>query len=481
MAIRARLTAPRETREEWPWHSVESLSLPASTVFGGERRMEAENFLSPGFSIRHAFRQKTDGWLPFSSAASVTQPSRLKGISVSPEHGTGYLSATQVYDLRPVPRRFLSNARTSELDSRFLDDEVILVTRSGSVGRATVSGRSLNGFMISDDLLRIVPRSPDDWGWLYGYLRSPTARAMMTSAQYGHVIKHLEVSHLDSLPYVVPSVSTKSEFNALLRDALNSRNRAHDLVLQAEDKYKTEIGPLPDLTDGTNGFEASTRNIFGAGRRFEGNYHNPVARAAEQAVTQNGYRIEKLKDLVERVFIPGRFKHVYGPEGRPYLDSAQILEISPDIEKRVLSLDAERRAGYLVESGTLLLPCSGQLHGIIGSVVLAGEWHENKVLTNHILRIVPKEIPTIRIGYLQAVLSHPQLGRPRVLRGAYGSSVPELSVPDIENMTVPRLPPKVEDAIADNMEEAAGLMAHANSVEDEIADKAEKIVRSFLG
>lgn len=442
--------------------------------------MEAENFLSLGFSIRHAFRQKANGWASFSSAASVTQPSRLKGITVSREHGTGYLSATQIYDLRPVPRRFLSNERTSDLDSRFLEDEVILVTRSGSVGRATVSGRSLNGFMISDDLLRVAPKSPDDWGWLYGYLRSPTARAMMTSAQYGHVIKHLEVSHLEALPYVMASESVKAEFNALLRDALNSRNRAHDLVLRAEEQYGTKIGPLPDLSDGSNGFETSTRDIFGAGRRFEGNYHNPVARAAEHAITQNGHRIEKLRDIVDRVFIPGRFKHVYGPEGRPYLDSAQILEISPDIEKRVLSLDAERRAGYLVNAGTLLLPCSGQLHGIIGSVVLAGDWHENKVLTNHILRVVPKKASTIRIGYLQAVLSHPQLGRPRVLRGAYGSSVPELSVLDIENMTVPRLAKKAEEAIADNMEEAATLMAHANSVEDDIAERAEGIVRRFL-
>lgn len=480
MAIRARLTAPRETREEWPWHKVKSTSLPAATIFGGERRMEAENFLAPGFAIRHAFTQKNTGWQRFSEAANVSQPSRLKGISVAPEFGTGYLSATQIYDVRPVPRRFLSLDRTSDLETRFLEDGVILVTRSGSVGRATVSGRSLNGFMISDDLLRIAPKSENDWGWLYAYLRSPTARALMTSAQYGHIIKHLEVSHLSALPLVLVSDREKDDFNGLLEDVLNSRNRAHDLVLRAEGRYQTEIGVVPDLKDGSEGFTTSANAIFGKGRRFEGYYHNPVARSAEGAIAESGHRLESLSDLVDRVFIPGRFKHVYGPDGRPYLDSAQILEVSPDIDKRVLSLDAERRAGYLVEAGTLLLPCSGQLHGIIGSVVLAGEWHEGKVLTNHILRIVPKDQPKIRIGYLQAVLSHPRLGRPRVLRGAFGSSVPELSVLDIQNMTVPRLSATAEDAIADDMEEAATLMAHANSVEDDISERAEKIVQKFL-
>ena len=130
-----------------------------------------------------------------------------------------------------------------------------------------------------------------------------------------------------------------------------------------------------------------------------------------------GDRHEVLGDLVERVFVPGRFKHVYGPEGVPYLDSAQIVEMAPDIDKRVLSLKGEKQAGYIVDRKTLLIPCSGQLHGIIGSVVLATEWHESMVLTNHIMGIVPKAKPTVRIGYLQAVLGHPQLGRPRVLKG----------------------------------------------------------------
>jgi type I restriction enzyme, S subunit len=216
------------------------------------------------------------------------------------------------------------------------------------------------------------------------------------------------------------------------------------------------------------------------GRRLEGNYHNPIARAAEMAVSSNGRTTERLGNLVDRIFIPGRFKHIYGPEGLAYLDSAQILEVAPDVEKYVLSLNDEKRAGYLVDRGTLLLPCSGQLHGVIGNVVLAGQWHEHKVLTNHILRIVPKSRPTIRIGYLQAVLSHPRLGRTRVLRGTFGSSVPELSVWDIENMTVPRLNVAQEEEIADAMEEAAILSARANTLEDQVSEEAELIVRAFL-
>lgn len=198
------------------------------------------------------------------------------------------------------------------------------------------------------------------------------------------------------------------------------------------------------------------------------------------AIRAGGRQIDYVNDLVKEVFVPGRFKHVYGDEGVPYLDSAQILEVAPDIDKRVLSLQGEKQAGYLINKGTLLVPCSGQLHGIIGSVVLATDWHEGKVLTNHILRIVPKAKPDIRIGYLQMVLGHPRLGRPRVLKGAFGSSVPELSPSDISAISVPRLSSENEDKIADAMEEAAACRARADEIEEQISEDAESYLNSFL-
>ncbi len=478
MAVRARLSAPRQIREEWPFHTVKSASLPATIVFGGDRRMEAENFLASGYATQQAITSRAAGWSRMVDVATTWQPHRLKGIQVSPDFGTPFLAATQVFDLRPVARKWLSLDRTDDHVQRFVAEGTILLTCSGSVGRATLADASIQGMLVSHDLLRIEAKDPQDWGWLYAYLRAPTVRAMMTSARYGHMIKHLEVSHLDALPLIETTTAKKAAFNKLATDIVRSRNRAHQLVTSAEVLYEAAVGSAIHLEGTSTGFTTSASRLFGHGRRLEGGYHNLTAQAAEVAVANHKH--DRLRDLVERVFIPGRFKHVYGPEGLPYLDSAQVLEVAPDIEKYVLSLNDERRAGYLVDAGTLLVPCSGQLHGVIGNVVLAGTWHEAKVLTNHVLRIVPRANPKVRIGYLQAVLSHPRLGRPRVLRGAYGSSVPELSVWDIENMTIPRLDFKTENDIADCMEEASVLSALANTLEDQVADDAEGIVREYM-
>lgn len=50
----------------------------------GDRRMEAENYLSYGYGVRLAIESRAKGWVRLSNLAHVWQPSRLKGIQVGP-------------------------------------------------------------------------------------------------------------------------------------------------------------------------------------------------------------------------------------------------------------------------------------------------------------------------------------------------------------------------------------------------------------
>jgi hypothetical protein len=459
---------------------VKSASLKASLVFGGARRLEAENFLASGYGTRVALETKCAGWSRLFEFARVWQPPRLKGTVVAPEYGKPYLSATQVFDVRPASRRFLSVERIADPRALEVREGQILITRSGTVGRSILAHCVHQNHVISDDLLRVDAKDQSWWGWIYAYLRAPTVRSMMKAAQYGHIIKHLETHHLEALPIVRLRRELRASFELSAKAITAARNRAQRLEVEAEAEYQRSVSAPADQDGGADVFSVRASAMFGRGRRLEGNYYNLKARAAEETIRKGAKRLETVADLAGRVFVPGRFKHVYGDEGVPYLDSAQILEAAPDIDKRVLSLRGEKQAGYLVDSGVLLIPCSGQLHGIIGSVVLATQWHESKVLTNHILRVVPKRKAAIRIGYLQMVLGHPLLGRPRVLKGAFGSSVPELGPDDISSLSVPRLDVQDEEFIADAMEEAAELRAHANEIEEKIANEAEEFVNRFL-
>lgn len=478
MAIRARLSAPREETTAWPWHHAKWTAIGASVLWSGDRRMEAENYLSGGYGIRLAMDARKIGRGQLGDLVRVWQPSRLKGIIVSKEYGTPFLAATQVFDLRPVSRKFLSLDRTDNVTDRLVSPGQIMVTCSGSVGRATIAHRPHQDTLISHDLLRVSPKEEKYWGWVYAYLRSAQGRAMMMAAQYGHIIKHLEVGHLSSLPVPMLRDELLMDFTDKVNRILALRIEAFEKSRDAEDQLAQCFPSLGDMALPRDGFSTKASRMFGARRRLEASRFVPGVDVIDQAFAKDAKSIDLLSHVTSKVFVPGRFKHVYGDGGMPYLDSADILEVNPDITKFVLSLSADEQREYHVEAGWLLIPCSGQVYGNIGHTVLATDWHVGKVLTNHIMRIAPNE--RIKSGYLQCVLGHPELGRPRIVRFAFGSSVPEIASHDVQTLTVPRLGKKTEDRLADLMDQSAVARDTADELEQEVAAEAEGLIDQFL-
>lgn len=479
MVARPRLIPPNPVRTDWHWHEPNWGSLPASTFMLADRRMEAENYLSSGYGIRLAFHSRRIGWVDLHKRAQVWQPARLKGIQVSNGEGAPFLAATQVFDLRPVPRKWIAPERTPNFESRFVSQKTILLTCSGTVGRATLAHSAHEGMIVSHDLLRVEPIHDDWWGWIYAYLRAPRVRKMMTSAQYGHMIKHLEPEHLNELPILQIREDLRARFTEQALQIVELRNRAHTLVARAERTYASAFSsPSVDEAHDAS-FSIRASEMFATRRRLDAARYNPNALAIVQALKRGARSINTLAHLC-RVTVPGRFKHIYGEEGVPYLDSADILEVAPDVTKFVLSLNEEERKEYLVEPNWLLIPCSGQVYGNIGQVVLSTDWHVGKVLSNHVLRVIPKPNADIRMGYLQCVLGHPTLGRPQIVCYAFGSSVPELAAEDTASALVPRLSAKIETAIADAMEDAARCRAEADTIENLVAGQADAVVSAFL-
>lgn len=443
----------------------------------GDRRMEAENYLGSGFGIRLAIESQSAGWVRFDVLGRVYQPGRLKGILVSPAFGAPYLGATQVFDLRPAARRWLALERTAAASDLQVKSGTILVTRSGSVGRATMGTPTMERYIVSDDLLRVHPHDDEWWGWLYAYLRAAQTREMMKAAHYGHIIKHLEVGHLNSLPVPKVRKAVRESFRQHVQKILDDRARSVELTAQAERLYEEA---LPSANKGPDvlGFAVSARRMFDSRRRLDAARFAPSVDQVIQAFRKDARELVPVSAVTKKVFVPGRFKHVYGQGGTPYLDSADILEVNPDIKKFVLSLSPEEQEDYRVEPGWLLIPCSGQVYGNIGHSVLATQWHVGKVLTNHIMRICPAD--NIRPGYLLCSLGHPRLGRPQLVRLAFGSSVPEIAPEDVASAMVPRLSTKTEDRIADLMEEAAQARDEADELEEQIAREAEHLIDRFL-
>ncbi|UHQ19594.1 hypothetical protein LVB87_15615 [Lysobacter sp. KIS68-7] len=439
--------------------------------------MEAENYLSGGYGLRLQFQNHSQG-SRIGHIASVWQPHRLKGIQLDKEFGTPFLAATQVFDLRPSPRKFLSLDRTEDSSERFIENGTIVVTCSGSVGRATLIYAAHKGVLISHDLLRISPKKQKHWGWLYAFLRTKSAHEMMMSEKYGHMIKHLEPGHIEGVPVPILRDDLLRVFNDDVRRVLEHRNQAWSLQKEAEDAFAAAVGGVPSKGSET-GFTVRASELLKTRRRLEASFHSPMATDLIEQFKRRGLQIELLADVSDGVWWLTRFKRIFGDEGDRYLSADELFSINPGVTKRVLVEQADNPDSYRVKAGWIVMACSGQTYGLNGSVSLMTKKHEDAFFSHDLIRIIPKE-GHIRPGYLFTVLGHPELGRPLVIRNAYGTSIPHLDPDDVARTPVVRLKREIEQEIAAKMERAIELRVSADALEDDLANRAELLIHEFL-
>ena len=457
--------------------SPEHVILPVSAIADGDRRLEAEVYLSNGFVVRHHIRHSKLRVSPLGALAKVWQPSRLKAIRVRPEHGVPFIAATQAFDVWPTPRKWLAPSKTPGLEDYYVKPNWILVTRSGTVGNPLITYSAHIGRVISDDLLRVEMDEPELRSYVYAFLRTWFGRAMMRGTHYGNVIKHLEVAHLEQVPVLILD-RLLDDTHEQVASVFAARDEAYRLDMLSRTRFEEAMQDRPDLAS-EEGYAVPASKIFGGRRRLEGYAHSPDSRFVSQVYERNAQSVVAL-GTIAGVYLPGRFKRIYGESGTTYLDSEPIFKINPALTKFLTPATGIDFDSYLVRRGWLLMACSGQTYGLNGQAIIANEWHEGKVITQHIIRIVPCS-GEVRPGYLQTVLSHPALGQPLVVSRAYGTSVPELSPEDIKQLPIPRLGLEVEDEIADAAELANELRRRADERENDLVSRLEGELGKALG
>ena len=464
-----------ETAESFHGEDPEWDVVPSRLLLRGQRRIDGEAYLSRGFRFRQRIVDGLEA-KPLSEMARVWQPPRLKGVRVSPEYGLPFLGATQVFDIWPVPRKWLTPKHTPHLDERYLKAGWILVTCSGNVGDTLIAYEPVENAIVSHDLLRVVPYNRAYTGFLYTYLRTRYGRAIMRSSHYGNVIKHLEVEHLETVPVPAIDDALVDELYEHIQETFQMRADAYRFDLQARASYEAAVG-IDEAKPSEEGFPVPADILFRGRRRFDAYAYNPNALAVLKTLERSGRTLRRVGDVAS-FLQPPRFKRVYGKGGIPYLSSEETFRINPEITKFLTLATDTDVAALQVEKAWLLMACSGQIYGINGSVCIATEWHEGKIFTHDMIRIIPKDV---RAGYLQVALSHPELGRPLVLRNAYGTSIPHLESPDIADIPIPRLAEQAENDIADAAEKASALRMKADKEESGAIAKLEREIEHEIG
>ena len=192
-------------------------------------------------------------------------------------------------------------------------------------------------------------------------------------------------------------------------------------------------------------------------------FHKPRGERPAATATPGSQRHEwttvKVRDVVSRLFYPGRFRRDYVPyedDAVPFLGGANITELVPTTDKWLRHNDPKLVA-LTVKEGWILVTRSGST-GIVSSVPKA--W-DGFAMSEHVIRIVPDPkklnpyflMAALRTRYVQEILK----------RGVFGSVIDEITPEFIGEIEIP-IPPKAELARLSKAFESAEL-SRQNAIE----------------
>jgi type I restriction enzyme S subunit len=396
--------------------------------------------------------------------------------------GHPYLTPTEVFCFRPQPRKFVAVQKLRQSEKWFVKAGWILVAQSGTPGRVTLASRRIEPFVISQNLLRIIPSLPA--GYLYAYLSSWIGQALMVKEQYGMTVTHLEPQHLARLPVPLLPDDEQQTIHEQIMQAYRLRDEANDLLDKADELLHAELG-LPRFD------ESQVPYLFGSSKpkafivratelegRLDASFHIPIAKAVIEQLRKGKYPLVRLGDVAIRIFIPPRFKRIYvSPEyGVPFLQGSHVPMIKP-YDLKYLSRRANERhiEECLIREGWVLVTRSGT----VGRLTLVPKALDGWAASEHCLRIVPNP-KRVHAGYLAAFLMTPY-GQHQLTSKIYGGVVDELTEEDTAAIWLPDAPLEVQRRIGTLVVQAFERKEEANAIEDRAIARLENILARGKG
>ena len=236
-------------------------SIRLSTVLGGDVRLEASTYLRDGYGFVSLANQ-CDNHKRLGDLADIWQPNRLTGYTVPEGKGLPFLTAGQVFEDFPRVRKWLAAPFVPQADSRYVKQNWLLLSCSGVVGNVTAVYPHHVNKVITHDLLRVEPKDQAEYGWLYTYMKTDFFKQIARAAQYGHMIKHIEVAHANEFPVIMPDAATRKAIGGKAAEAVRLRGEAWRLRDEAFKLLEKEVGIACEAKSPTGTCVASLSKVI---------------------------------------------------------------------------------------------------------------------------------------------------------------------------------------------------------------------------
>lgn len=463
---------------------VQTVDVPIHWINEGEKRLDA-GFYAQDVIAARILMERINKHLDVQSISDFSNqifwPGRFKRRYVSKNDGEPFLMPSEVFMFLPKPTKYVINYPPEVK----IKKNWLLITRSGTIGRILIATKYLENFVLSDDLIRIVPKE-NNYGFLYAYLNTWIGQALLTKDQYGATVKHIEPHHVANIP--IPRIpDLEEEINKKILEAHKLREEAQELLLKAEEMIYSELG-LPKIDEDdveyfgrelgrlVKAFEVKASELD---YRLDASYHLPILRKIKEYLSKCKYQSTKLGKVIDRMFIPTRFKRPYvknPAEGIPFLQGAHIPMIKP-MDVKYIWKGMKNMENVLLRRHWVLMTRSGT----VGRIGFVSDFLDGWAASEHILRIIVKS--EINPGYIVAFLSS-LYGEYQIKGKVYGAVVDEIAEQDtslIEDIDI-ILPDKdIQDKIGSLVIEAYNKKDRANLIEGEAIKELETCLTEIAG
>ena len=461
-------------------------SVALSEVFSNNTRLEASAFNLEAKAAKYKVEHCRYGYVHLWGKDGLVEDTyvrgRFKRIYVEKGEGIPFFQPSSITEVYPKPAKYISENTDVDIEALKVKKGMLLMSVSGTIGKCSIVGKTLNDKVFSHDLLRLTGKNECDTGYIYAYFCTQTGQQMLQTNNYGAVIQHIEPEHLKNI--IIPNAPEliKRKIHNLVVESYDLRDQSNELMDEAERILYEELQlpPIeqlkPKYFDESVDLRNYTTKLSGLNLRMDCSYHTPETATILSIIRNTAKVVKRIgdKEISDKIILAGRFKRTYVDDknGIPFFGGKQLLELSPSNIK-YLSKDQHgnriTKELYLKEN-MVAVTCSGT----IGKVNIIPRHWENWALNQHVMRIVPatKDIA----GYIYCWLNT-DYAYQLIVRNTYGAVVDEIDDRQLSQVEIPLLKNELKQKeINDKVLEANELRYQAYLKEREAVGMMEEVI-----
>jgi len=210
-------------------------------------------------AIRSILDQGKYRSVPLGDLAKPFIPPRFKRIYVEAEYGIPFLQGSHIPLIKPFDLKYLSKRAHKDLTPWIIKTGWLMVTRSGTVGRASLVPCKFDGWAVSEHIERIIPKEENHPGYIAAFLMTPYGQLQLLSKIYGGVVD--ELTEEDTAKVMIPEAPhrVQKRIGDIVIEAFEKSAQAIEDEDEAISKFEERL--MEDFAETTFPFKPSEKKL----------------------------------------------------------------------------------------------------------------------------------------------------------------------------------------------------------------------------